>query len=202
MDKLGVGYDVLKEVNPRIIYAAVSGFGCYGPYYKRPGYDIIAQATGGLMSITGEMGGNPLRVGNAMGDVLGGTNLIIGILLALHARTLSGMGQRVDVSLVDSVVASLETGTQRYFASGKVPELIGNRYAAACPYDAFGQVTGGSLSVAAMTSSLPCSAPRYSTVPNCSKMSALPQIRPAVITTRHSNPLLRSGQNCIRLRNV
>lgn len=137
MDKLGVGYDVLKDVNPRIIYAAVSGFGCYGPYYKRPGYDIIAQATGGLMSITGEPGGNPLRVGNAMGDVLGGTNLIIGILLALHARTLSGKGQRVDVSLVDSVVASLETGTQRYFASGKVPELIGNRYAAAYPYDAF-----------------------------------------------------------------
>ena len=137
MDKLGLGYDVLKEVNERIIYAAVSGFGCYGPYSQRPGYDIIAQAMGGLMSITGEEGGQPLRVGNAMGDVVGGMNLTIGILTALHARTLTGRGQRVDVSLVDSVVSSLETGIQRFFASGKQPELMGNRYASAYPYDAF-----------------------------------------------------------------
>ena len=137
MDKLGVGYDVLKEVNDQIIYGAVSGFGCYGPYSQRPGYDIIAQSSGGLMSITGEAGGHPLRVGNAMGDVLGGMNLTIGILTALHARALTGKGQRVDVSLVDSVVSSLETGTQRYFASGKQPELMGNRYASAYPYDSF-----------------------------------------------------------------
>ena len=121
MDKLGVGYDVLKEVNDQIIYAAVSGFGCYGPKYQRPGYDIIAQSYGGLMSITGPAGGSPTRVGNAMGDVLGGMNLTIGILMALHARSVIGHGQRVDVALVDSVVASLETGTQRFFASGKQP---------------------------------------------------------------------------------
>lgn len=137
MDKLGVGYDVLKEVNDQIIYAAVSGFGCYGPDYKRPGYDIIAQAAGGLMSITGEEGGEPVRVGNAMGDVLGGMNLTIGVLAALHARTLTGKGQRVDVSLVDSVVSSLETGTQRYFESGVDPKPMGNRYASGSPYDTF-----------------------------------------------------------------
>ncbi len=137
MDKLGLGYDVLKEVNDQIIYAAVSGFGCYGPKYKRPGYDIIAQATSGLMSITGEAGGQPLRVGNAMGDVLGGMNLTIGIMMAVNARNVTGHGQRVDVSLVDSVVSALEVGWQRFFASGKQPELIGNRYASAFPYDAF-----------------------------------------------------------------
>ena len=137
MDRLGLGYDVLKEVNPRIIYAAVSGFGSYGRCAYRPGYDIIAQSYGGLMSITGEEGGQPLRAGNAMGDVLGGMNLTIGVLTALHARSLSGKGQRVDVALVDSVVSALETGTQRYFATGKQPELMGNRYAAAYPYDAF-----------------------------------------------------------------
>ena len=114
MDKLGLGYDQLKEVNDRIIYAAVSGFGCYGPNSQRPGYDIIAQAVGGLMSISGHPGGEPTRVGSAMGDILGGMNLTIGILMALHARSLTGRGQRVDVALVDSVVASLETGTQRY----------------------------------------------------------------------------------------
>ena len=111
MDKLGLGYDELKKVNPRIIYAAVSGFGCYGPNSQRPGYDIIAQAVGGLMSISGHPGGQPTRVGSAMGDMLGGMNLTIGILMALHARQLTGRGQRVDVALVDSVVASLETGT-------------------------------------------------------------------------------------------
>ena len=142
MDKLGLGYDELKKVNPRIIYAAVSGFGCYGPNSQRPGYDIIAQAVGGLMSISGHPGGQPTRVGSAMGDMLGGMNLTIGILMALHARQLTGRGQRVDVALVDSVVASLETGTQRYFASGKLPELMGNRYAAAYPYDSFAAADG------------------------------------------------------------
>ena len=137
MDRMGLGYEVLKEANERIIYAAVSGFGSYGRCSARPGYDIIAQAYGGLMSITGEPDGEPLRVGTAIGDVLGGMNLTIGILTALHARELTGKGQRVDVSLVDSVVSSLETGTQRYFASGKQPELMGNRYASAYPYDSF-----------------------------------------------------------------
>lgn len=147
MDKLGLGYDELKKVNPRIIYAAVSGFGCYGPNSQRPGYDIIAQAVGGLMSISGHPGGQPTRVGSAMGDMLGGMNLTIGILMALHARQLTDRGQRVDVALVDSVVASLETGTQRYFASGKLPELMGNRYAAAYPYDSFA-ATDGSFVIA------------------------------------------------------
>ena len=137
MDRLGLGYDVLEEVNDKIIYAAVSGFGSYGRYAYRPGYDIIAQSYGGLMSITGEPDGQPLRVGNAMGDVLGGMNLTIGVLTALHARNLTGKGQRVDVALVDSVVSSLETGTQRFFSTGKPPELMGNRYASAYPYDAF-----------------------------------------------------------------
>ena len=104
--KLGVGYDVLKEVNDQIIYAAVSGFGCYGPKHQRPGYDIIAQATSGLMSITGEAGGQPLRVGNAMGDVLGGMNLTIGILMALNARTVTGRGQRASAFPYDSFQAS------------------------------------------------------------------------------------------------
>ncbi|RKJ80270.1 MULTISPECIES: CaiB/BaiF CoA transferase family protein [unclassified Pyramidobacter] len=137
MDKLGLGYDVLKEVNPRIIYGAVSGFGCYGPYSERPGYDIIAQAMGGLMSITGPRGGKPCRSGSAMGDVLGGMNLTIGLLAALNARSITGKGQRVDVALVDSVVSSLETGIQRYLVNREIPERMGNEYAATYPYDSF-----------------------------------------------------------------
>lgn len=137
MDKLGLGYDVLKEVNPRIIYGAVSGFGCYGRYHKRPGYDIIAQAMGGLMSITGPRGGAPCRAGSAMGDVLGGMNLTIGLLAALNARSITGVGQRVDVSLVDSVISGLETGMQRYLCEHELPERMGNQYAATYPYDSF-----------------------------------------------------------------
>lgn len=142
MDRLGLGYEELVKVNERIIYGAVSGFGQNGPYRNRPGYDIIAQAMGGIMSITGWPGNKPTRVGNAMGDVLGGLCLTIGLLAALHARTLTGKGQMVDVALVDSVVASLETGTQRYFATQTVPEPMGNRYATAAPYDTFSAKDG------------------------------------------------------------
>lgn len=137
MDKLGVGYDVLKEVNPRIIYAAVSGFGCYGPYSQRPGYDILGQAMGGMMAITGARGGEPTRAGSALGDILGGMNLTIGILAAVNARTITGQGQRVDVSLMDSVIAATENTAIKYLESGQIPERMGNRYAAVSPYDGF-----------------------------------------------------------------
>lgn len=137
MDKLGLGYDELKKINPRLIYAAVSGFGSYGRYSKRPGYDIISQAMGGLMSVTGHPGNGPTRVGSAIGDVLGGMNLTIGILAALQARHITGEGQRVDVSLIDSVVASLENAYQRYEVSHQNPVRMGNAYASIAPYDSY-----------------------------------------------------------------
>ncbi|GHV52267.1 CoA transferase [Deltaproteobacteria bacterium] len=137
MEKLGIGYDVLKEVNPRIIYGAISGFGHYGPYSQRPGYDIIGQAMGGLMSTTGWPGGDPTRTGTAIGDVLGGLSCAIGILAAVHSRSVTGLGQKVDVALVDSVVASLEIITQIYLSTGRIPERIGNRYESIYPYDSF-----------------------------------------------------------------
>ena len=137
MDKLGLGYDRLKEINPRLIYGAVSGFGSYGPYAMRPGYDIVSQAMGGLMSVTGAKGGEPTRSGNAMGDILGGKNLVIGVLAAVNYRNMTGKGQRVDISLVDSVVASLENAYVRYFKSHELPVRNGNAYASIAPYDAY-----------------------------------------------------------------
>lgn len=148
MEKLGLGYDTLKEVNPGIIYAAVSGFGHYGPYMERPGYDIIGQAMGGLMSTTGWPGGEPTRTGTAMGDVLGGLSVTIGILAALKNRDFTGKGQKVDVALVDSVVASMEIITQIYLAEGRLPERIGNRYESVYPYDSF-KAKDGSLVIGA-----------------------------------------------------
>ena len=137
MEKLGLGYEDLKKINPRIIYGCVSGFGHYGPFSQRPGYDIIGQAMGGLMSTTGWPGGKPTRSGTAMSDVLAGLSVCIGILAALRSRDTTGVGQKVDVALVDSVVASLEIITQIYLTKGETPQRIGNRYESVYPYDSF-----------------------------------------------------------------
>jgi formyl-CoA transferase len=137
MEKLGLGYESLREVNPRIVYGAVSGFGHTGPYTQRPGYDIIAQAMSGLMSTTGWPGGSPTRTGTAIGDVLGGLSLAVGILAAVYSQKRTGTGQKVDISLVDSTVASLEIINMIYTIEGRLPGRIGNRYESAYPYDSF-----------------------------------------------------------------
>lgn len=137
MEKLGLGYDELKKVNPSIIYGAVSGFGHTGPLSKRAGYDIIGQAMGGLMSTTGWPGGPATRSGTPLGDVLGGLNLAIGILAALINREKTGLGEKVDVALVDSVASAMENITMIYQATGRIPQRIGNRYESTYPYDSF-----------------------------------------------------------------
>lgn len=137
MKKLGIDYDQLVKVNPQIILGSISAFGQEGEYASRPGYDIISQAMGGLMSITGWPEDGPTRSGNAIGDVLAGISMTVGLLAALRARDRTGVGQHVDVSLADSVIMSLENATMRYFATGKEPARMGNRYAAASPYDSF-----------------------------------------------------------------
>ncbi len=137
MDRLGVGYEELKKVNPRIIYGCVSGFGHYGPYKDRPGYDIIGQAMSGLMSTTGWPDTPPTRSGTAISDVMGGISMCVGVLAAYINREKTGIGQKVDVSLVDAMVSSLEIINQIYLMTGRVPTRIGNRYEASYPYDSF-----------------------------------------------------------------
>jgi len=137
MDRLGLGYEVLKKENPRLIYAAISGFGQTGPYRSRPGYDIIGQAMGGLLSITGWPDTPPTRSGTAIGDILISLFCCIGILTALNVRERTGRGQLVDVALVDSVYAALENIPKKYFVEGKTPGRIGNRYEFIYPYDTF-----------------------------------------------------------------
>ncbi len=134
MERLGLGYETLREVNPRIIYAAVSGFGHSGPYMHKPGYDIVAQGMSGLMSITGHPGGPPTRVGASVGDLTGGMFALIGILAALHERQRSGLGQKVDVALLDSQVAILENAVMRYVVANEVPERVGNRHPSITPF--------------------------------------------------------------------
>ena len=137
MEKLELSYEELKKINPGLVYAAISGFGQTGPYRFRPGYDIIGQAMGGLLSITGWPGGPPTRSGTAIGDILSSLFCTVGILGALKVREQIGLGQMVDVSLVDSVFAALENIPQVYYIEGHVPERIGNRYEFIYPYDTF-----------------------------------------------------------------
>lgn len=142
MERLGVGYESLNQINPRLVYAAISGFGQSGPYRDRPGYDIIGQAMGGLLSITGWPDSPPTRSGTAIGDILSSLFCCIGILAALIIRDSTGVGQMVDVSLVDSVFASLENIPQKYYVEGHLPGRIGNRYEFIYPYDTFKALDG------------------------------------------------------------
>ncbi len=137
MEKLGLGYDVLKEVNPRLIYAASSGFGHSGPYSSKPAYDILAQAMGGIMSITGWPGSPPTRVGMSTGDITASLFTAIGINAALYQREKTGLGQKIDVAMLDSQVAILENALVRYQAEGRNPEPIGNRHPTIAPFQAY-----------------------------------------------------------------
>ena len=137
MDGLGLGYEALRERNPRIIYAATSGFGQTGPDRLRPALDVVVQGMGGVMSITGHPGGPPTRPGLSLGDIAGGLFTAIGVLAALQERERSGEGQLVDVSMLDCQVAILENAFMRYFATGNVPGPIGTRHPLATPFQAF-----------------------------------------------------------------
>lgn len=142
MDKWGLGYQALSAVNPRLIYAALSGFGQTGPYAQRTSYDIIAQAMGGLMAMTGFPDGPPTRGGGALGDFIGGVFMAAGILTALHYRDRTGKGQLVDVSNMDVVFSMLDNWPTVYGVTGRLPERTGNRHPFTAPYDCF-QATDG-----------------------------------------------------------
>ena len=133
MEKLGVGYETLKEVNPRLIYGSISGFGATGPYRHRAGYDTMSQAWSGVMSITGWPESDPVRCGASFGDVMGGLNLVIGVLAALRYRDQTGKGQKIDISLTDGCVVAEASMMQVYLSTGKVPTKNGNRYTSSAP---------------------------------------------------------------------
>ncbi|HCX04482.1 MAG TPA: carnitine dehydratase [Clostridiales bacterium] len=148
MEKLGLGYDVLKEINPKLIYAASSGFGHTGPYSKRPAYDGVIQAMGGIMSITGPKGGEPTRVGPSVADIFSGLFTAIGILAAVNERRETGKGTKVDVSMLDCQVGILENALARYFATGVAPKPAGNKHTSIVPFEPF-NTSDGQIVIAA-----------------------------------------------------
>lgn len=137
MKKFGLDYSVLKEINPKIIYASCSGFGQTGPYTMKPAYDVVVQAMGGIMSITGPDKDTFCRVGASVGDIIAGIFLATGITTALYKREVSGIGQEIDVSMLDCQVAILENAVSRYFVNGVNPTPLGNRHSSITPFESF-----------------------------------------------------------------
>lgn len=137
MDRLGLGYRALREENPRLIYAALSGFGQTGPYSSMAAVDAVAQAMGGTMSLNGQKGGPPMRVGVSMGDMVAGLYLALGIVAAVRARDVTGEGQMLDVALMEAQMALCENAIVRHSAFNEHPTRQGSRHALLAPFGPF-----------------------------------------------------------------
>jgi crotonobetainyl-CoA:carnitine CoA-transferase CaiB-like acyl-CoA transferase len=142
LKRLGLDYDALSAVNPRLIYCSISGFGQTGPYKDKPGYDLLVQAMGGLMSITGAPDGEPMKVGVAVADIFTGLYAAVAILAALNERRSSDKGQRIDLALLDVQIATLANQGMNFLASGKAPRRHGNAHPNIVPYQAFATSDG------------------------------------------------------------
>ncbi|WP_430788177.1 CaiB/BaiF CoA transferase family protein [Virgibacillus flavescens] len=147
MERFGLDYETLADINPKIVYCSITGFGETGPYHSMPGYDFIIQAMSGLMSITGDENSGPQKLGVAITDILTGLYACIGIQGALLERTISGKGQKLDLSLYDSAMSSLVNIGSNYLMSGKIPGALGNTHANIVPYQTF-QTRNGQMVIA------------------------------------------------------
>ncbi|MGI4939243.1 MAG: CaiB/BaiF CoA transferase family protein [Janthinobacterium lividum] len=141
-DRLGIGYEAMRAINPRLVYASISGFGEDGPYRMRPGFDQIAQGMGGLMSVTGAPGGGPMRVGIPVADLTAGLFAAQGIMAALLEREVSGQGQWVQVSLLAAQIAMMDFQAARYLMEGEVPGQAGNNHPTSIPTGVFATTDG------------------------------------------------------------
>ncbi len=137
MDRFKLGYSQLKAANPKIILCSISGFGQTGPMTSAPAYDIVAQALGGTMSITGNPGGEPVRCGVSVGDLGAALYGVIAIMSALRVRDRDGVGNHLDIAMLDCQVAMLEDALARYSVSGKIPERLGTRHPSITPFQQF-----------------------------------------------------------------
>ena len=140
--KYGLDYTSLSALNPRLVYCSITGFGQTGPYAQRAGYDFLIQGMGGLMSLTGTKDGEPLKVGVALADIMTGLYATIGVQAALLERERSGLGQHVDLALLDVQVATLANQAMNYLVGGKVPGRSGNAHPNIVPYQAFAAADG------------------------------------------------------------
>lgn len=137
LERLGFSYEKMKEINPRIIYGSISGFGLTGDLAPRPAYDIVAQAMSGMMSVTGFPDGPPCKIGPSIGDNYTGAYLCMGILMALYEREKTGVGRRIDVAMMDTLFSVMENFVVEYTIAGKTPHRAGNQDPSIAPFDSF-----------------------------------------------------------------
>jgi crotonobetainyl-CoA:carnitine CoA-transferase CaiB-like acyl-CoA transferase len=137
LERQGLGYETLRAMNPGLIYCSISGYGHDGPYAMRPGYDFVAQAESGIMSVTGDIEGEPQRVGSPVADISAGMFACMSILAALHVREKTGKGQRIDISLLEAAVSLLGNVSSNYLISGEEAVRYGNGHPNIVPYQAF-----------------------------------------------------------------
>jgi crotonobetainyl-CoA:carnitine CoA-transferase CaiB-like acyl-CoA transferase len=152
MDRLGLGYAALAEINPRLIYCAISGFGLSGPLRDKPSFDIVTQALSGALSINGERGHMPVKLGIPLGDMVGGVFGPMAILAALHERTQTGRGRLIDISLHDGLIGMLGYFTQLAFITGEDPPPMGSSHPNIVPYGSF-PASDGSIIIAVLSES-------------------------------------------------
>ncbi len=150
MARLGADHAALSALNPRLVYASISGFGQTGPYADRPGFDLIAQGMSGVMSVTGEPGGPPVKCGVPIADLAAGLYAANGIMAALIARERTGTGQHVETSLFESALALSAWETTEYWATDQAPRALGSAHRLSAPYQAF-RARDGHLTIAALT---------------------------------------------------
>lgn len=150
MERLGLGYETLAKINPRLIYCAVSGFGLTGPLRDKPSFDIVTQALSGALSLNGEAGGTPVKLGLPLGDMVGGIFGSIGVLSALHERHATGRGRLVDISLHDGMLGMLGYLAQLFFVTGADPKPVGTSHPNIVPYGAF-PASDGLVIIACLT---------------------------------------------------
>ncbi len=216
MARLGYGWDMLSARYPRLIHAATSGFGQTGPDAEKAAYDMVVQAMGGIMSVTGHPGGPPTRVGTSIGDITAGLFTVIGITSALHDRTKTGRGQFVDVAMLDGQIAILENAIARYAATGQSPGPLGARHPSITPFAAYNcadapiVIAAGNdqlFSALCTALGLPQDDPRFAgNEARTNNAEALAAVLEGVLTTKpaaHWLPLLETaGVPCGPINNI
>lgn len=179
--RLGVGYDTLRRINPRLVYCSISGFGQTGPYASRGGFDLVAQGMTGIMSATGSEGGAPVKVGVPITDLGAGLFAVLGILCALRARRVTGRGQLVDTSLFEAGLALSAWEATEYWYTGQIPGRLGTAHRLSAPYQAF-RASDGHFTVGAANAKL---WPAFTDVLGLSHLTSDPRFKTVGDRLRH-----------------
>lgn len=198
MERLGFSYSSVKDINPKMVYASISGFGQTGPYSHKPALDIIVQAMGGIMSVTGLPGLGPIRPGASLGDSLAGLFTSLAITSALFRRQFTNQGEYIDISMLDCQVTMMENAFARYFATQEIPGPLGSRHPVATPFQAF-EAKDGNFVIALLTDNLE-QWRRFCQAIERPELGLNPSYSTNLLRTTNYDQLIQELQNTFKLR--